>query len=53
MVEKEKLKVAIIAGASGAARFKEKNPRASEADVINHITKQIEIILAKIDEELK
>lgn len=51
MESKKRMKMAIIAGASHAVRFKEKNPGASEEQVIQHITKEAENILSKIDEE--
>jgi hypothetical protein len=45
----EKLKLAIIAGASAAVRYiAEKKPRTSE-EVINHINKTINQILENID----
>ena len=50
-VEKSKLKIAIIAGASSAMSYKEKNPSASESEVINHVTKNIKEILEKIEKE--
>ena len=52
-MEEDKLKMAIIAGASHAARFKEKNFRASESDVVKEVTKHVDEILEKIDAELK
>lgn len=51
--EKEKLKMAIIAGASHAAKYMSKNQRATESEVVREVTKQTQNILDKIDEELK
>lgn len=48
----KKFKMAVISGASHAIRFKEKNRHASEEEVIQHVTKEAENILTKIDEEL-
>ena len=50
--ENKRLKMAIIAGASHAIKFKEMNPRSSEADVIKKVTNDIDKILEKIDEEI-
>ena len=52
-IEKEKLKMAIIAGASHAARYMARNPRANESEVVKEVTKQTDTILDKIDKELK
>jgi hypothetical protein len=52
-IEVEKLKMAIIAGASHAARHMAKNPRANESEVVKEVTKQTDAILEKIDEEFK
>ena len=52
MQEKKRTKVAIIVGASHALKYKEKNPRASEHEVIQHITKEMDTILDQIDKEL-
>lgn len=49
--EKYKLKMAVISGASHAIRFKEKNPKALEPEVIQHVTDNVEKILEKIDEQ--
>ena len=38
--EKEKLKMAIIAGASSAAKYKENNSRATESEVVKHLSQQ-------------
>ena len=50
--EEKRLKMAIIAGAAQAARFKEKNPKATEEKVIQHVTDNVEEILKKIDNPL-
>jgi len=44
--------MAIIAGASSAIRFKEKRQRATEQEVIQHVTKNVDKILEKIDKKL-
>jgi hypothetical protein len=50
--ERSKLKMAIIAGASHAMKYKEKNPHASESEVINYVTGNVREILDNIDIEL-
>ncbi len=50
--EKKRIKMAVISGAAHAMRYKEKNPRASESEVISHVTKKIDEILDKIDHEI-
>jgi hypothetical protein len=42
-------RMAVIAGAASALRYKEKNPRASEQEVIQHVTNNAEDILERID----
>ena len=51
MEEKKRMKMAIIAGASHAIKFKEKNPEANEETILQHITKEAGKILSNIDEE--
>jgi len=52
MEEEEKvLKMAVIAGASHAIRYKERHPKAQEHEVIENVTKEVDKILAKIDKE--
>jgi hypothetical protein len=47
--ERSKLKMAVVAGASKALKYKEVHPSASESEVINHITTNIREILDNID----
>ena len=49
MDEKKKMKMAIIAGASHAMNYKQKNPGATEEQVLQHITKEANFILENID----
>lgn len=49
MEEKKRMKMAIIAGASHALKFKEKNSEASEETILQHITKEAGKILENID----
>jgi hypothetical protein len=49
--DKKGIKMAIISGAAHAIRYKEKHPRATESDVIQHVTDEVENILEKIELE--
>ena len=49
--ENKKLKIAVITGASKAIRYKEENPRATEQEIIQHISDNAKKILEKMDEE--
>ena len=51
MEEEYKLKLAMIASASEAIEFKEKNPTASEQEVIQHVTNKSDEIIKKIEED--
>ena len=48
----KELKMALIAGASHAIKFKEKNGRASEEDVIKHVSDNSDNIINKMDNPL-
>ena len=48
--EKSRLKMAIIAGASHAVKYKAGHPKAQDQEVIQHVTSEVDEILAKIDE---
>ena len=52
MGKEKELLMAIISGASHAIRFKEKNPKATEEEVIKHISKKAPEILNKLDNPL-
>jgi len=49
--KKETLKMAIIAGAASALKYKEKKPMASESEIMRYITKNIREILEKVNSE--
>ena len=49
--ENLKLRMAIIAGASHALKYRDKNPRADTAEVIKHISDKADEILEKMGEE--
>lgn len=50
--EDKRLKMAVIAGASQAIRYKEKNKYATESEIIQHISDNVKEILEKIDNPL-
>ena len=50
--EEKRMKMAIIAGASHALKFKEQKWKATEEEVIQHVTSKVQDILDKIDKEL-
>ncbi|MBU0761323.1 MAG: hypothetical protein KJ600_06860 [Nanoarchaeota archaeon] len=45
-----KIKIAAISGASRALKFKEKNPLATEQEVIQFITSKMDEIIANIED---
>ncbi len=47
--EEKRLKMAVIAGAAEAAKFKEKNWKATEEQVVKHVTDKVGEILKQID----
>ncbi|MEK6830015.1 MAG: hypothetical protein AABY15_07910 [Nanoarchaeota archaeon] len=51
MVKKELMKMAIVAGASYALKYKEEHPKADESEVMGKVTKEINQIISKLDEE--
>ena len=51
MDEEKRMKMAIIAGASHALKFKQKNARVSDEETIQHVSNEVDAILRKIDEE--
>jgi hypothetical protein len=50
-MEDYKLKMAVIAGASHALKFKEENPHSTEQDVLKHITSKAEFIIRNMEDE--
>lgn len=51
MTNKNDLKMAVIAGAAAALEYKEKNPKALNAEVMRQVTENAEKIAEKIDVE--
>ncbi len=52
MVKEKQLKMAVIAGASHALKYKEKNFRATEEEVLQHISKNTDKIIKQMDNPL-
>jgi hypothetical protein len=50
MADSYKLKMAVISGASNALKFKDKNPNATEQEILQHITDNASEIIAKIED---
>jgi len=48
---KKKLKMAIISGASHALKFKRENPHANEDEIIQHVNRESNNIVNKLDSE--
>jgi hypothetical protein len=51
MVTNQVLKMAIIAGASYAFKYMEEHPKATEAETISHVTRNLDRIIRGLDEE--
>ncbi len=51
MVKSEVIKRAFIAGAGAALAYKEKNPNASESEVMSNVTKKMKKVIEEIEED--
>ncbi len=49
MSSKKDLKMALVSGAAHALKYKRANPHASDDDAIQHVTREGEEILRKLD----
>ncbi|MEK6848080.1 MAG: hypothetical protein AABX65_00420 [Nanoarchaeota archaeon] len=49
MAEEKSLKMAVLAGATLAIKYKEKKPSASETEIIRSINNELDKIVEKID----
>lgn len=52
MNDEKRIKMAVVAGASHALKEKERNPRATDSEIIQSVITEVNSILDKIDEEL-
>jgi len=50
MIEKNKVKRAIIAGASYALKYQEKHPGASESKIMSYVSENMDKIVDDIEE---
>jgi hypothetical protein len=53
MVKKEMMKRVFIAGASSALKYKERNPAASESEVMSQVTKEMAKMIEDIEEDIE
>jgi len=51
MANEKTLKMAIIAGASTALRYKDKNPKETNEQILQKVSKDMREILEKIDRD--
>jgi len=51
MVEKQTVKIAIIAGASYALKYVEEHPKATESETMGYVTKNINKIIDGLDKD--
>jgi hypothetical protein len=51
MVKNELMKRVFIAGASSALKYKEKNPNATESEIMSNVTKEMKKLIAEIAED--
>jgi len=49
MTDNEKVKMAVIAGAACAMRYKELHPNATESEVLKYVSKEVRNILEQIE----
>lgn len=47
--EEKKARMALIAGAASALRYKDNHPKATEQEIIQHVTNNADDIIGKID----
>jgi len=51
MTEKDKVKMAVVAGAAAAFDYKENHPSATESEVMGYVTKKMVKIIRDLEEE--
>ncbi len=51
MVEKKIVKMALISGAAHALEYKRKNPGVSDEETIQHVNRESDGIIKKLDSE--
>jgi len=51
MADEEMMKRAVIAGASCAIDYKEMHPRASESEIMSHVSKEMRHLIREIEND--
>ena len=51
MADEKIIKMAIIAGASAALNYQARNPRATESEILQHVSKRIRELVRNIEIE--
>lgn len=51
MNESNRLKIAVISGASHALKYKKENPKANDEEILRQVTRNVHDILSKISED--
>ena len=51
MNDEEKLKIAVVAGASRALKYKNLHPRATDEEAIQHVSREEDNIIENLDKE--
>ena len=49
MAKKDKVQMAVIAGAAQAIKYKEENPKASESEIMSYVTKRMKRIINDLE----
>jgi len=50
MVDDDRLRLAVIAGASHALKYKEENPRKTDREALKFVAEKVDTILQEIEE---
>lgn len=51
MKQEKRFKMAVISGAAHALKYKQEHPRSSDEEAIRHVSREMESILQKIEQE--
>ncbi len=51
MENEKRIKMALIAGAAHALKYKHKHPNASDEEIIQHVNRDSEEMISKLDTE--
>lgn len=50
-MEEESIKMAVIAGAASALKYKNAHPNASESETMSHVTREMRKIISEIEDD--